>query len=299
MGDRASITNCLTIDLEDWGQAVLGPDLPVTDHVVANTERLLAFLDARKVKATFFALGRVCERFPGLLPAVAAAGHEIATHGYGHQLVYRQRPEAFEADVARSIALIESQIGRKPLGYRAPAFSITHATPWAAASLERLGLRDSSSVFPIRKRRYGIADAPRGPFRWAGTRLWELPMATLALAGRAIPVCGGGYLRLWPHAVHAAAIHQLNRLGHPAVVYVHPYEMAPGEVSRYIAAGWSVSRKRRLMQSLWRSRVAPRLSRLLREFPFGKAADTLAGLARLDHPSPITAPAVELCPLAR
>ena len=298
MGD-ATITNCLTIDLEDWGQAVLGPQQPVTDHVVANTERLLAFLDARKVKATFFALGRVCEQLPALLPAATSAGHEIATHGYGHELVYGLTPQQFEADVAHSIAIIESQVGHKPAGYRAPAFSITRATPWAAAILERLGLRYSSSVFPIRKRRYGIAGAPRGPFRWPGTRVWELPLATLMLGGRTIPACGGGYMRLWPYAVHAATIRQLNRLGHPAVVYVHPYELAPGEVAQYIAAGWSVSGKRRLMQSLWRSRVAPRLSRLLAEFPFSQASDSLAPLPQTAEIRPVTAAPAQLCALVR
>lgn len=267
--------NALTIDLEDWPQAVLDPNLPVTDHVVGNVNRLLGLLDKHSVRATFFALGKVCECHPRLLPLIQSAGHEIASHGYGHQLVYRLTPGQFEQDVKRSIEIIESQTGRRPLGYRAPAFSITRESLWAGPMLARLGFRYSSSIFPIRKARYGIPDAPRVPHRWGNCDLVELPLTTLRILGRNVPVCGGGYMRLLPWWVHARAIAGLNAAGHPAVVYLHPYELATEEIRTLRKNGLRVSTRRRIMQSLWRSRMAPRLTRLLDAFDFAPITQVL------------------------
>jgi len=268
MSGGTLMVNALTVDLEDWPQAVLDHRLPVTDRVAGNTERVLALLDRHRVRATFFALGKVCERFPHLLPMVASAGHEIASHGYGHQLVCNLTPEEFEADVRRSIAIIEAQTGLRPAGYRAPAFSITRRSLWAYPILARLGFRYSSSVFPIRKRRYGIADAPRGPYPLEDGRIVEFPMATWRILGRNIPACGGGYMRLLPGPVHGAAVRQLNAAGHPAVAYLHPYELSVGEIDGFVRDGWEVSRWRRLTQSLWRERVEARLAYLLDRFEF-------------------------------
>jgi polysaccharide deacetylase family protein (PEP-CTERM system associated) len=270
--------NAITIDLEDWAQAVLDPGLPITDHVIANTERVLELLDRYHVRATFFALGKVCERFPQLLPAVASAGHEIASHGYGHELVYRLTPQQFEADLRKSIGVIEGQIGQRPRGYRAPAFSITRKSLWAGRVLAKLGFQFSSSVFPIHKNRYGISDWPSAPCKWVDCDLVEFPLTTLSVLGHRIPVCGGGYLRLWPSVVHAAAVARHNAAGHPAVIYVHPYELMPGEVGAFLRAGVRVSQRRRLMQSLWRSRVEPRLRRLLERFTFGSVSEVLTNL---------------------
>lgn len=267
--------NAMTIDLEDWGQAVLDPNVPITDHVLENTERVLRLLERHNVRATFFALGKVCERFPNLLPTVASAGHEIASHGYGHELVYNLSPEQFEADVRRSADIIESQIGRRPSGYRAPAFSITRKSLWAGPILARLGFSFSSSIFPIHKRRYGIPDWPTSPLRWPDCSLTEFPLTTLSVLGQRIPVCGGGYMRLFPAALHACAIQRLNRRGYPAIIYMHPYEFAPGEVDAFRRAGFRMSRKRYVMQSLWRSRVEPRLSWLLSRFEFGSVSQAL------------------------
>jgi polysaccharide deacetylase family protein (PEP-CTERM system associated) len=267
--------NAMTVDLEDWAQAVLGPHLPVTDHVVRNTDRLLRLLDEHHVRATFFALGKVCESCPELLKAVCSAGHEIATHGYGHELVYNQTPAAFEEDVRRSMDLIESQIGSRPIGYRAPAFSITRRSLWAGPILAKLGIRYSSSVFPIRKQRYGINDWPTGPGVWPDCPLIEFPLTTLTLLGRNIPVCGGGYMRLFPAAVQAWAIARRNRAGQPAVVYLHPYELSIDEVSQFKQAGFTMSKRRYVMQSLWRSRVTRRLSSLFDNFAFGTMSQAL------------------------
>lgn len=281
--------NAMTVDLEDWGQAVLGPDEPLTDHVVGNVERLLEFLDRHGVRATFFALGKVCEKFPELLLKVAAAGHEIGSHGYGHELVTHLTPERFEADIARSVAIIEAQIGHQPVGYRAPAFSITEQTRWAGPILADHGFGYSSSIFPVRKKRYGIPDGPRHPHRWPNCDLIEFPLTTLKLWGKTnLPVCGGGYTRLFPARVHAWAMARMNDAGQPAVVYLHPYEMAVDEVTDFRRGGFSVSRKRDLMQSLWRSRVAPRLEFLFERFSFApmhEVLDTISCSPREDTSS--------------
>ncbi len=260
--------NALTVDLEDWPQAVLNHRLPITDRVIANAERVLALLDRHRVRATFFALGRVCECHPRLLPMIAAEGHEIASHGYGHELVYRLNPERFAADIRRSAEIIEAQTGRRPIGYRAPAFSITSQSLWAYPILAESGFVYSSSVFPIRKHRYGIPEAPRGPYQVDGGRLIEFPLATLEVLGHRLPACGGGYLRLFPALVHAAAVRQLNASGLPAVVYLHPYELSVGEVGRFVREGLRVGPWRRLKQSLWRGRTKSRLARLLDRFEF-------------------------------
>lgn len=275
--------HALTIDLEDWGLAVLGPEWPVTGQVADNVRRLLDFLDAHGVRATFFALGRVCEAFPELLPEVAAAGHEIGSHGWAHELVYHQTMAEFEADVRRSVEVIEAQIGRRPSGFRAPAFSIVQRTLWAGPILARLGFRYDSSVFPIRKKRYGIADAPRRPYQWSDCALTEFPITTLHWAGRNWPICGGGYTRLMPAALMAAAIRRAERENQPAVIYLHPYEIVPGEVSWYRRQGFAVSYKRWLTQSLWRGRVTQRLSRLFKQFEWGPMGECLEQISVSEH----------------
>ena len=268
--------NALTIDLEDWGQSVLDPRLPVTDHVIMNVDRLLDFLDHHNVRATFFALGKVCEEFPQILPAVAECGHEIASHGYAHRRVDRLTPAEFAEDLQRSVNTIESQTGRRPVGYRAPQFSITHHCMWAGPILSDHGFRYSSSIFPIHGLRYGIGRWPRFPGFWPTCPLIEFPVTTLRLAGLNLPVLGGGYTRLMPAALQAHAIRRANEMHKPALLYVHPYELAPDEVDSFRRDGFKVSRPRGFTQALWRSRVAPRLSRLLREFRFAPVNKVLA-----------------------
>lgn len=291
----ATVLNAMTVDLEDWAQAVLDPRLPVSERVVKNVERVLEFLGGHGVKATFFALGRVCEAWPGLLPMIRGAGHEIASHGYGHDLVYNLTARQFAEDLHKSREIIETQIGERPRGYRAPAFSITARSLWARGILAEAGFEYSSSVFPIRKRRYGIADAPRCPHRWPDCELVEFPMTTLWLGGRAWPACGGGYTRLLPAAIMAHAIRKMNAAGQPAVIYMHPYELAAGEVSEFMHRGTHVSLIRRFTQELWRSRVRRRLSRLFGEFQFGtmSAALTECGLLRTPVLSTIAHPPLE------
>lgn len=279
--DTYAMLNAMTVDLEDWGQSVIDPRLPITPRIVDNLRRVLDLLDAHGVRATFFALGKACEVFPGMLPTIAAAGHEVGSHGYGHELVYHLTPEQFRRDLKRSIAVIESQIGVRPIGYRAPAFSVTALSLWAPRILAELGFEYSSSVFPIRKRRYGLPDAPPLPYRWPGSGLLEFPITTCQVFGRRLPIVGGGYTRLIPVTASLRLLRRLNREGRPGVVYLHPYELAPGEVADFRRDGVPVRMTRRLTQELWRSRVRPRLERLMRELPFGPMSEVL-GLSRPD-----------------
>jgi polysaccharide deacetylase family protein (PEP-CTERM system associated) len=279
--------NALTVDLEDWGQAVLDSRHPITDRVVINLYRLLDFLDRRQVRATFFALGRVAEKFPRLLPDVAAAGHQIATHGYGHELVYDLTSTQFEADLCRSIQIIREQTGLQPIGYRAPAFSITRQSQWAGPILTRHGIRYSSSIFPVRKKRYGIPNAPRFPHVWPNCALQEFPITTYYWAGRNWPTLGGGHTRLLPAAILRRTIRAVNRIHQPAIVYLHPYELAVGEAGWFRRQGFSMRLRRYITQSLWRSRVGPRISQLLSEFQFGPVEDVL-GFERQEMPASST-----------
>lgn len=274
---HGEITNALSVDLEDWAQSTLDPRLPITSRVLRNTERVLALFARFNVKATFFALGKVCERFPELLSMIAAEGHEIGTHGYGHELLHTLTPQRFRADVQRSIDVIESQSGRRPIGYRAPAFSITRRTLWAGPILAGLGIRYSSSIFPIAGRRYGIPEAARFPHVWSTCRLVEFPLTTVRRIGRNLPVAGGGYLRLLPGSLTAGAVREVNRTGQPAVVYIHPYELDVREPAVLRRRGWPVSWRRYVHQSLFRGRVQARLTSLLEAFSFAPLADVLTG----------------------
>jgi polysaccharide deacetylase family protein (PEP-CTERM system associated) len=267
--------NALTVDLEDWAQSTLGPDTPITDRFVSATRAVLRLFRSCQVKATFFALGKAVELYPDVLKEVRDEGHEIGSHGYGHELVHTITPERFRGDVIRGLEVVEGITGVRPIGYRAPAFSINRETMWAGPILAELGFAYSSSIFPFAGPRYGIPDAPRGPHRWSTCDLWELPMSTLKVAGRNRPVCGGGYTRLLPFIVLSRAVARLNREGLPAVLYMHPYELDVHEVKELRRQGWSIGRRIGFEQSLFRGRVAVRLRALLGRYPFGPAATTL------------------------
>ncbi len=278
MSCNGRITNALSIDLEDWAQSTLGPEMPITSRVLKNTDRILTLLDQCGLRATFFALGKVCEKFPGLLPTVASAGHEIATHGYGHEPLYSITPDRFRWDLGLSMEIIESQIGYAPIGYRAPAFSITRDSLWAGPIMAKLGIKYSSSIFPIAGPRYGIPEAPRFPHRWATCNLVEFPLTTVRRFGHNLPVCGGGYFRLLPRPILSAAIREVNRAGKPAMVYIHPYELDVNEPAVLRRCGWPVDWKTYVRQSLFRGRIRGRLTGLFREFAFAPIAEVL-GLA--------------------
>lgn len=257
------ITHLLSVDVDDWPVAVLGPHAALTERVVANTRRMLRLLESFDARGTFFVLGRVAEAFPKLVSEIARAGHELGSHGYSHQLVTRQSPAQFRADVARSLDVIERAGGVRPEGYRAPAFSIVRETRWAGPILADLGIRYSSSVFPFAGRRYGDCNSPRFAHRWTECDLVEVPLSTIEFAGRRWPVGGGGYFRLMPAAATRAAIGLIEAEGRAAVLYFHPYELDVGEMGELRRDGWEIPRRVTATQALFRGRVEPRLRKIL------------------------------------
>ena len=223
--------NALTIDVEEYFQAHAYAKVidradweRIPGRVVANVRRLLALLAAHGTRATFFVLGWVADRHPEVVREIAAAGHEVGSHGYAHQLLDRQGPEEFADDLARSLAAIGCALGRPGalLGYRAPGFSLTPRTLWALDILRAHGIRYDSSLQPVLTRR---GNGAYGASRFA-TRLdaglWEFPVSTVRLAGYNCPVAGGAYFRLLPLWVTRRAIERINAEGRPAVVYLHP-----------------------------------------------------------------------------
>jgi polysaccharide deacetylase family protein (PEP-CTERM system associated) len=230
--------NALSVDVEDWFQVgafekVIARDAWETlpRRVEANTDRVLAMFEAAAVKATFFTLGWVAERHPALVRRIADAGHEIASHGWDHRRVFTMTEAEFRADLDRAHQAIEQAGGQSPTGYRAPSFSIDARTPWAHPILAERGYAYSSSVAPIAHDHYGWPGSPR--FAWrpvAGSALIELPVTTVALAGRRFAAGGGGFFRILPYRFSSWAISRVNdREDRPAIFYFHPWEVDPDQ----------------------------------------------------------------------
>ncbi|HEX6750648.1 MAG TPA: XrtA system polysaccharide deacetylase [Longimicrobium sp.] len=279
-----------TVDVEEHFQVhALEPYVPRADwerlpsRVDASTRRLLDLLAGHGATGTFFVLGWVAARLPALVHDVAAAGHEVASHGWGHERVSSLTPEQFRASIRDSKAALEDAGGAPVLGYRAPSFSITPERAWAFDALLEEGYAYDSSVFPGRGHGWP-ADArdPHRIAREAGT-LHELPPATLRVAGRVFPAGGGAFLRLLPFGVVANALRQAERRGVPGTFYIHPWELDP-EQPRF-----RVSPKTRLRHYGGLTRTVPRLRRLLGEFRFQPIARTL-GLAASPHPAEAPCP---------
>ncbi len=239
------------------------------------TRRLLDLFDETGSRATFFALGWIAERDPGLLREIAARGHEIACHGHAHELVYAIGPERFRSDLRRAVAAIADATGIRPTGYRAPSYSITRASLWALPILREEGFEYDSSIFPIRHHRYGIPDFAREPVRLAlpgGESLLEFPLTTLGLGPLRLPLAGGAYLRFLPQALFEWGWQRLARAGRPAVLYLHPWEIDPGQPRQRVGLAVRVNHYHNL------SRTEARLARLLRRFRFAGLRDVLRAL---------------------
>jgi polysaccharide deacetylase family protein (PEP-CTERM system associated) len=212
------------IDRASWGD--------YSCRVERNTERVLDLLDDCRATGTFFILGWVAERYPGLVRGIADRGHELACHSYWHRLVYTLSPAEFCEDTLRAKDSIEQAAGAAIHGYRAPSFSITSRSLWAFDILAQLGFRYDSSVFPVKHDVYGFSRAPRGPFRVETQHgsIVEFPMATFRLSiGPNLPMAGGGYLRLLPYWYTKAGVERAWREGLPVVGYVHPWELDPDQ----------------------------------------------------------------------
>ena len=253
-----------TISRESW------PDHE--SRVRDNTRRLLDLFDEVGVSATFFVLGWVAERHPGLVREIAERGHEVASHGYSHRLVYEQSEDDFRRETVRSRSLLQDASGQPVIGYRAASFSIGWKNLWALDVLAESGFRYDSSLFPIVHDRYGIPGAPRTIREMptpSGATLVEIPPSTVRVLGRPWPIGGGGYLRLFPWGLTRWAFRRLNREGMPAIVYVHPWEVDPEQPR--VPAPW-VSRFRHYTGL---RTTAGKLRRLTRTFRFGTVRDVL------------------------
>jgi len=285
-----SLTNLLSIDVEDYFQVSaferVSPFASWDERdlrVEANTERILTLLSDKGVHATFFILGWVAERCPGLVRRIVADGHEVASHGYGHQRVVNLSRVEFRNDIQRSKSLIEDLSGKQVSGYRAPSYSISHQTPWAFDELLEAGYRYDSSIFPVRHDFYGIPDWPRfsgsvikgadgfwrpGKKEDKEAALLEVPISTLRLAGKNFPLAGGGYFRLLPYVITRWGLNRINQVEEqPFVFYLHPWELDPDQ-PRMRGVSW----KSRFRHYLNLSRTGGRFQRLLEDFRFGTIA---------------------------
>lgn len=272
------VLNALTIDVEEYFQVSLfkGHARPgawdaFPRRAADSVRRLLDLLASHDAKATFFTLGWVAEREKSLIREIAAAGHELASHGYAHRELTGMARWQFRADLACARSAIEDLSGVRVSGFRAPSWSIVPSTLWALEVLAEENYTFDSSIFPIRHDRYGIPDRPRVPHRipTASGPIVEVPPATARFLGQNLPVAGGGYLRHFPPAVIRWGLRQMNRDGIPAVVYLHPWEIDPAQPRIDVPAPTRVRHYRNL------DKVFPRLDALMGEFRFGTISQLL------------------------
>jgi len=273
------IPSALTVDVEDYFQVsafehrVARADWgSITPRVEASTDRLLELFDDAGVRGTFFVLGWVAERFPQLVARIAAAGHELASHGYWHQLVYNITPEAFREDLKRSREAIQAAAGVTVTAYRAPSFSIGHRSLWALDILAELGFTIDSSIFPVRHDRYGMPDARPEPHRIAtaaGT-LIEFPPSVWQIGRMNLPIAGGGYFRLYPLSMTLRGIAAVAAKQRPFMFYLHPWEIDP-EQPRVQNVGW----QRRWRHTVGLRHTESKLRGLLKSVHFDTLSATL------------------------
>ncbi len=269
--------HCLSFDVEEhfqvsafWSEARRQQWDTHESRVENNTKKLVELLAQHDTKATFFVLGWVAERYPGLVKLLAEQGHEIASHGYGHELVTTQSPEQFRHDVRKAKCILEDLTGSPVLGYRAPSFSITDESQWALAILIEEGYRYDSSMYD----RFHRSENARGSsgivqINTVAGVIWELSPSTLNVWGFQVPVAGGGYFRLFPYATSKTFLQRLERQGARLVMYLHPWEIDP-EQPRMDGPWLSQFRHYLNLQ-----KTQERLSRLLTDFRFGPMRDII------------------------
>ena len=283
--------NILSIDLEDWNQLayrrVTGDLPPTTNHNLGRQmHALLSLLEEKGTRATFFVLGSTAENNPAVVKQVVAAGHEIASHGYGHKLVYTRSQAQFEEDTRRSKEILEGLSGARVNGYRAAEFSINRSCLWALEVLAKLGFTYDSSIFPVRHRRYGITGFHPCPAQYRlpnGQSIAEFPLATLSWMGREWPVAGGGYFRLMPKFLLTRSMRKLQDEQRAAVTYLHPSEFDPKRLQIFetIRPNGTGSFFRGSFfgfhQNLGRRSIPEKMQALLSRFRFGSFAEYLEG----------------------
>ncbi len=269
----------MSVDVEDWFCVYnLSGLIPYSDwdtcesRVEQNTLRLLDLFRRHAVEGTFFVLGWVAERFPDLIREIERQGHEIASHGYSHRLLTFMQPEEFRADLQQSIEVLSRITSQTVRGFRAPSFSVTKETMWAARILKDSGIVYDSSVFPVGFHpEYGMGDSELGPHELV-EGLVELPMSVAEVWGRKVPCSGGGYFRLFPYPVTRWLMQKCHEAGRPVVFYLHPWELDPSQPR---VAGMPWRKRFRHYNNL--EKTEERLERLLSDFSFTSARKVLAG----------------------
>lgn len=270
MTTAARVINAMTVDVEDYFQVsafekqVSKADWDTLPHRVAeNTARILDLFAQHQVKATFFTLGWVAERYPQLIQRIVAEGHELASHGYEHIRVTEQSPEQFRADIIKAKQILEDVGGQPIIGYRAASYSIGAQNLWALQILEEEGHQYSSSIYPVKHDLYGMPSAPRFLFTPENTqKLVEIPITTLKILDRNIPCGGGGFFRLYPYQLSKWAYQYLNQVEkQPGIFYFHPWEIDPGQPRQQ-----NLPFKSRFRHYLNLEKMPNRIHRLLEDF---------------------------------
>ena len=267
-----TLRNAMSVDVEDYFQvSAFAPHIARADwerlpcRVERNVDLILRLLDESGAKATFFTLGWIAERHPTMVRRIADHGHEVASHGYGHERASDLSPERFREDITRAKKLLEDLCGTEVRGYRAPSFSISRRNWWAVDEIRAAGYRYSSSIYPVKHDHYGMPEAPRFPYRLHDI-LWELPPTTVPLLGRNWPAAGGGWFRLLPYGVSRWLLHQVNdKEQAPCMFYFHPWEVDPGQPRQS-----GVSLKTRFRHYVNLGCMEARLRRLLRDFAWDR-----------------------------
>lgn len=276
-----SITHAMTVDVEDYYHvAAFNKAINPADwhkwpsRVEANTHTLLQLFDDSQIKITFFILGWVAERYPELVKTIRAQGHEIASHGYSHQLIYKQDQQVFREETAKSKHILEDLAQLPVVGYRAASYSITRKSLWALDILADLGFTWDSSIFPTRHDNYGIPGSPEEPYKIitnSGAVLTEFPLTTAKVFGQSVPAAGGGYFRQYPYALsrwlfERASLEQTK----PQIFYLHPWEIDPDQPRVPNASWFSNFRHYTNLK-----RCLPRLERMIGDFQFGTISQSL------------------------
>ncbi|RMF19225.1 MAG: DUF3473 domain-containing protein [Gammaproteobacteria bacterium] len=270
--------NAFTVDVEDYFQvAALSETISPDDwetwpcFVERNTGRILDLLAEKHIQGTFFILGWIAERYPALVRRIQREGHEIASHGYSHQLIYTQSPDVFRDETRRSKQLLEDITGEPVRGYRAASYSITRQSLWALDILAELGFEWDSSVFPVVHDRYGIPGTPRFPYRIRTQygELTEFPISTCRIGRYQLPIAGGGYFRIFPYWLTRWGLGRVNREGQPFVFYLHPWEVDPDQPRVKVSA------RSRFRHYTNLSKTHHRLDRLLSQFRFAPVGTVL------------------------
>ena len=277
------IINAMSVDVEDYFHVSAFENVisrlawnDLEPRVHTNTRRLSQLFESRDVKATFFVLGWVAERWPDLIREIRHAGHEVASHGYDHRRATTLTPEEFRQDVRSSKAILEDITGEPVFGYRAPSYSIVSENLWTLEVLSEEGYAYDSSIFPIRHDRYGIPGSPRFPWRIKGAdgaALYEFPISTVRILGMNLPFVGGGYLRQLPFPYIRWGMRRLNQKEEsPVVVYIHPWEIDPDQPRQAVRPSTALRHYRNL------HKTEGRLAWLLDHFRFS----TLRGVLSLE-----------------